>query len=78
MPRAAYRGTVQVSLRGGEVHLYIAPAPGFKWVQPDGQVIVDETGAVKQVRWSVQPHKPAVLRHRRPLHDEVFRLTPTK
>ena len=50
MPRAAYRGTVQVSLRGGEVHLYIAPVPGFKWVKPEGQVIVDDTGAVKKVR----------------------------
>jgi hypothetical protein len=52
VPRAAYRGTVQVSLRKGEVRLYIAPAPapGFKWVEPEGRVIVDDSGAVKEVR----------------------------
>lgn len=49
MPRGAYRGVVQVSLLKGKVHLFIAPAPGFKWVKPEGEVIVDRTGAVKKV-----------------------------
>ena len=54
VPRGGYRGTVQVSLRGGEVRLYIAPAPGFKWVKPEGETVVDRTGAIKQVRMTMR------------------------
>jgi hypothetical protein len=55
VPRGGYRGTVQVSLRGGDVRLYIAPAPGFKWIKPQGETIVDRTGAVRQVRRCCTP-----------------------
>jgi hypothetical protein len=70
VPRGAYRGTVQVSLFEGEVHLYIAPAPGFKWVKPEGEVLVDRTGAVQRVRrrlccrgFSREPADPAANPH---------------
>lgn len=49
VPRGAYRRTVQISWRKGAVHLYIAPAPGFKWVKPEGEILVDHSGAVKLV-----------------------------
>jgi hypothetical protein len=62
VPRGGYRGTVQVSLRGGEVRLYIAPAPGFRWVKPEGETVVDRTGAVRQVRRRTCTH-PAAHRH---------------
>lgn len=62
VPRGAYRGTVQVSLRGGEVRLYIAPAPGFRWKKPEGQTVVDRTGAVKKVRQRVHGHPASELR----------------
>lgn len=50
VPRGAYRGTVQLSWRKGRVRLFIAPAPGFKYEKPKGEVLLDSSGAVRKVR----------------------------
>ena len=38
------------SWREGKVHAYITPAPGFVYVKPQGETVVDAHGAVKRVR----------------------------
>lgn len=50
VPRGAYRGTVQLSWRKGKVRLFIAPAPGFRYEKPKGEVLLDSSGAVRKVR----------------------------
>jgi hypothetical protein len=42
--------TVPFSWRSGKAHVFITPGPTFVHEKPDGEVVVDSTGAVKKVR----------------------------
>ena len=50
IPRGSYHMTVPFSWRSGRVRVFITPGPTFVYEKPDGEVVVDSTGAVKKVR----------------------------
>ncbi len=45
--------TVPFSWRAGKARVFITPGPNFVHEKPEGEVVVDSTGAVKKVSTSV-------------------------
>ena len=74
IPRGSYRMTVPFTWRGGKARVFITPGPTFVREKPDGEVVVDSTGAVKKVlvficRVAGRSERRVLHRHK---HDTIL------